>query len=141
MNRMTCVLAGAATALLMSVSAFAGDATLMGQIDQWEERFNAGDAAGLAGLYSEDAQLLPPGAGIVHGRSAIQAFWQQAIDAAQGEDSLETLELHELGDVAVEIGTYAEDGGDYGKYMVVWKKHGDQWLIHRDIWNSSAAEK
>lgn len=141
MNRMICVLAGAAMALLMSVPVFAGDAALKGQIDQWEKRFNAGDAAGLAGLYSEDAQLLPPGADIVNGRPAIQAFWQQAIDGAQGEDSLDTMELHELGDVAVEIGMYTEEGGDNGKYMVVWKRHGNSWLIHRDIWNSSAAEE
>ena len=26
---------------------------------------------------------------------------------------------------------------DSGKYIVVWKREGDAWRWHRDIWNSS----
>jgi len=26
---------------------------------------------------------------------------------------------------------------DRAKYVVVWKKVGGQWLLHRDIWNTS----
>lgn len=141
MDRITRLLAVTILALAVPVVALAGDAALKDQIEQWEKRFNAGDAAGVAALYTEDAQILPPGSDIVEGRTAIQEFWQMAIDGSAGEDSLETLELHELGDVAVEIGTYSEEGGDNGKYMVVWKKTDDGWLIHRDLWNSSAGDE
>jgi ketosteroid isomerase-like protein len=26
-----------------------------------------------------------------------------------------------------------------GKYIVVWKKDGDAWRLHRDIWNTDPA--
>lgn len=26
---------------------------------------------------------------------------------------------------------------DRGKYIVVWKRVGGKWLLHRDIWNTS----
>lgn len=38
-----------------------------------------GDAAGLAALYTEDGQVLPPNRDIVTGRLAIQGFWQAVI--------------------------------------------------------------
>ncbi len=43
--------------------------------------YNAGDAATVAGLYTEDAVVFPPGGARVDGRPAIQAFWQGAIDS------------------------------------------------------------
>jgi hypothetical protein len=43
---------------------------------QVRHRFNAGDIASVAALYTEDAVVLPPGADMVEGRSAIQAFWK-----------------------------------------------------------------
>ncbi len=26
---------------------------------------------------------------------------------------------------------------DHGKYIVIWKRDGDDWKLHRDIWNTS----
>jgi ketosteroid isomerase-like protein len=58
------------------------------------------------------------------------------------EATLKTIELEAHGDTANEIGAYtlrAGDGGvlDQGKYVVIWKREGGQWKLHRDIWNSS----
>jgi ketosteroid isomerase-like protein len=58
-----------------------------------------------------------------------------AIDLTAAE-----VEAHGL--VASEVGTFVvkvKDGTvvDRGKYVVVWKKVGGQWLLHRDIWNTS----
>jgi ketosteroid isomerase-like protein len=50
--------------------------------------FNAGDGATVASLYTEDAALYPPGGERVDGRSAIQAFWQGAIDSGMKIDDL-----------------------------------------------------
>jgi len=113
--------------LVLPFAAVAGDSALKGQIERWEERFNAGDAAGVAALYTEDAQLFPPGSDIVEGSADIEAFWQTAIDSVSGGNSLETLEIHEAGDM--------------GNYLVIWKKTDDGWLIKRDIWNKSTAEE
>ncbi len=56
--------------------------------------------------------------------------------------TLETLELAEYGDIAVEQRRYQlMDGAgtvaDHGKCLVIWKRDGDDWKLHRDIWNTS----
>lgn len=39
-----------------------------------------GDTPGLATLYTEDGQVLPPNGNFVTGRQAIQIFWQAVMD-------------------------------------------------------------
>jgi uncharacterized protein (TIGR02246 family) len=101
-----------------------------------------GDAAGLAALYTEEAQLLPPNADFHIGRQVIQAFWQATVNAGIKEARLETLEVEPHGDTAIEVGKYTlyAEGGqelDAGKYVVIWKREGGKWRLHRDIFNSS----
>ncbi len=111
----------------------------------WEAGWNAGDAAAIAAVYAEDAIVLAPGAEPVKGRKAIQAYWQAAIDAAPGQTSkIETLEVHDHGEMAVEIGMYTNVGPDgehvdHGKYLAVWVNVDGSWKIVRDIFNSSMA--
>ncbi|MDJ0948261.1 MAG: SgcJ/EcaC family oxidoreductase [Alphaproteobacteria bacterium] len=111
------------------------------------ELYNSGNAAGLAGLYTEDAALMPPDAPRLEGREAIQQYWQGLIDAGVGDVSLNTFEVEEAGDSAVEMGalTATVPGeGDVrvtvaGKYVVLWRHDGDgSWRLHRDIWNFDA---
>ena len=112
----------------------------------WAAAWNAGNAADIAALYSEDARLLPPGSGEVQGREAIEAYWQTQIDAAPGvKVALETKEVHNLGDVAVEVGAYVNTGPEgehagHGKYLVVWVRKDGTWQMTRDIWNSSMGQ-
>ncbi len=92
--------------------------------------FNAGDGATVANLYSEDAALFPPGGERVDGRPAIQTFWQGAIDS--GSDV--------AGEVGVFILSVPGDSGVAkvaGKYIVIWKRFGHTWKLHRDIWNTN----
>ena len=101
-----------------------------------------GDAAGLAALYTEEAQLLPPNAGFQTGRQAIQAFWQATVDMGIKEARLEIREVEVHGDTAIEVGEYTlhGEGGtelDAGKYIVIWKRKDGRWKLHRDIFNSS----
>jgi len=104
---------------------------------------NAGDAGTLAGLYTEDAALLPPGGERVDGRAAIQDFWQGAIDSGLTADKLHAVEVFAEADIAGEVGVFVlsvpGEGGPTklnGKYIVIWKRNGDQWQLHRDIWNT-----
>jgi uncharacterized protein (TIGR02246 family) len=39
--------------------------------------FEEGNAAGLADLYTEDGQLLPPGSAPISGKGGIEAFWKE----------------------------------------------------------------
>ncbi len=106
--------------------------------------YNAGDAATVASLYTEDAVLLPPGGERVDGRAAIQAFWQGAIDSGMKVDDLHAVEVEARGNMAGELGVFtltvpAENGPTKvsGKYIVIWMRSGQTWQLHRDIWNTN----
>lgn len=106
------------------------------------DAFRRGDSAGLAAVYTEDAEILPPNAPVLRGRAAIQAYWQGALDQGVSEAVLETVEFDELGDSAWEVGKgvlKTKDGEliDELKYTVIWKREHGTWKWQRDIWNSS----
>jgi uncharacterized protein (TIGR02246 family) len=110
------------------------------------EAWNAGDVAGAMTVYTDDATILPPGAPRVKGRGAIQQFWQGVKDSGVRAVTLQTDDLEISGDLAREIGTAtltvrAEDGAEQtmtAKFVVVWKRQGDEWRWHTDIWNTDA---
>jgi uncharacterized protein (TIGR02246 family) len=101
--------------------------------------FLRGDAAAVSQLYTENAQVIAPGEPVAKGRAAIAAAWQKSIDSGVKDVSLTTAELESAGDLAVETGTVrlvAKDGKvTQARYVVVWKREGDRWKLHRDIWN------
>ena len=106
--------------------------------------FNAGDGATVASFYTENAALFPPGAARINGRSAIQTFWQGAIDSGMTIDDLHAVEVDSRGEIAGEIGIFVlsvpgESGQTKipGQYIVIWKRTGHTWQLHRDIWNTN----
>lgn len=117
------------------------------QIDvQWEEAANAGDAAAIAALYTEDGTLLPPNAEIAEGREEIQAVLQAYIDAGMTNVDFTRVKAGASGDLAYEVGRYSLDvpgpGGDLvtdrGKYVIVARRQPDgSWRLVTDIFNSS----
>jgi len=53
----------------------------------------------------------------------------------------QTAELDVQGNTAIEIGAYVRrqrDGSTFnrGRYIVIWKRVGDEWKIHRDMFAS-----
>ncbi|MBF2065451.1 MAG: SgcJ/EcaC family oxidoreductase [Calothrix sp. C42_A2020_038] len=103
--------------------------------------FELGDIAGVASLYTENGQLLPPNGDFIISRKAIENFWQGIFAANITNITLNTIECESHGDTAIEIGRYTlsnRDTGivDSGKYIVIWKKE-DEWRLNREIWNSS----
>ena len=101
-----------------------------------------GDAARVAALYTEEAQLLFPNADFASGKQEIQNVFQSFIDSGVKGLNLESIEIEGMGDTAFEIGKYTilGDGDqalDNGKYIVIWKKVGEEWKLHRDMINSS----
>jgi ketosteroid isomerase-like protein len=105
--------------------------------------FNAGDGATVASFYSEDAALFPPGGERIDGRSAIQTFWQGAIDSGMKIDDLHAVEVDSGGNISGEVGVFILSvPGDSGvtkipgNYIVIWKRSGHTWQLHRDIWNT-----
>jgi uncharacterized protein (TIGR02246 family) len=109
---------------------------------QFMEAFGRGDASSVARLYTSTAQLLPAHSDVVVGTTAIQRFWQAAMDMGLTEAVLETVELEAHGETAHEVGRYTlkaarGDVADAGKYLVIWKHEDGTWKLHRDIWTTS----
>jgi len=101
------------------------------------------DAAAVTALYTATATLLPPNVPRVTGTAAILEFWKVGLAAAPPAAKLTLTEVEAHGDTAHEVGTYqmfASDGKvvETGKYLVVWKREGGQWKLHRDMWSSDA---
>ena len=127
-----------------SVFAQAGDAKKA--IEAGNKAFGAaiaaGNAAGVAALYTDDAVVMPPNSEAVTGRPAIEKAFQGMIASGVKEVLLTGKEVEAHGDTATEVGTYSvKDAAskeiDRGKYIVVWKRVQGQWKLHRDIWNSN----
>ncbi len=122
------------------------DAAIRAGSQQWAAAWNAGDAVALAALYAEDAEVMSPGKEPAKGRAAIEKHYRGDLAAATGsQNKIKTLEVMAAGDWAVEVGSFvadAEDGShlDHGRYVAVWKKVGEKWMLYRDIWNSSMSQ-
>jgi uncharacterized protein (TIGR02246 family) len=117
---------------------------------EFEHAFNSGDGAAVGALYTDDAAVLPPDGARVDGSAAIAEFWQGAIDAGLKDLDLQTVEVLDAGDLAVEVGkvsltTTGSVGKAVpvaGKYVVVWQRGDDgSWRLHRDIWNLDPASQ
>ena len=138
------VAAGLAFTLLLPLPAQPDD--VRSGIEASNKQFVAaaskGDGAGLAALYTSDAQLLPANSEVVSGTVAIQKFWQGVVDSGVRGVTLKTLEAEGHGATAHEVGQYElhDPGGkllDRGKYVVIWKRDGARWKLYRDIWTLS----
>jgi ketosteroid isomerase-like protein len=113
-------------------------------IDDFTKRLMAKDWAGLAGLYSTDAILMPPNEPAVKGRAAIQA-WISAFPPISSF-SLTADDVDGGGDVAYVRGTYqmsftvpgtTTPVNDHGKYLEIHKRQADgSWLTTADTFNS-----
>ncbi len=109
---------------------------------KWEAAASRSDGPGVAALYTANGQLLPAQSDLVTGTQAIGQFWQAVFDSGIKGASLATVEVETHGDTAYEVGKFElrdADGTvlDHGKYVVIWKKEGTSWKLHRDIWTTS----
>ncbi|MDG1437546.1 MAG: SgcJ/EcaC family oxidoreductase [Emcibacteraceae bacterium] len=103
----------------------------------------AGDAEGVAACYTEDGLFLVPSIPTLNGRGEIKAAVQGLIEGGITAITLKTTEIEEHGDTAIELGEFILHAGDniadQGRFMVNWKCIDGNWLLHRDIINSTVA--
>ena len=110
--------------------------------ENFMDTFSQRDAAGMADLYTDDGQVLPPNSDVVMGKEAIQTFWQALMDMGIRQANLQLGEVEKQGNLAFEVSKFTLVGAagqvlDQGKYIVIWKQENGQWKLHRDIFNSS----
>jgi ketosteroid isomerase-like protein len=110
----------------------------------FQRAFEDADARALADLYTEDGRVIPPAAAPIAGRPAIASFWAEQMKTTQ-RVRLETSQVEDEGNLAVEEGVaylISYDGSETAiQYIVVWKRVGRRWHLHRDIWNAAPASE
>jgi ketosteroid isomerase-like protein len=125
----------------------ADETAIRASTDAWDDAYNAGDTAALAAAYAEDAVLLPPNAPAVSGRAAIGDF----LTADSANTRAGGLKFAIDGDSTVGVsGKLAYEAGTFkvldasgatvatGKFIGVFNKKEDKWLLVRDTWNMDA---
>lgn len=112
---------------------------------RWLDLIKAKDAAGIAQLYAEDGVLMAPNMPVAKGRDAVQKAWADMMTLPGFDLSFATEQMTVASgnDMALDRGTYrfaaTPDGNrfdDNGKFVVVWRKVGDEWKVAADIFNS-----
>lgn len=114
-------------------------------IDSAWDRFmgfaKAGNTAGMAGMYAEDASLIEP-AITVTGRDNLEKAMRKWFAGARyfGRTRQQS-SLDISGDLVVESGTFTESSQERGKarvktegrYLVVWRRVAGAWQVQRDV--------
>ena len=109
-----------------------------------EKKFESGEIAELAELYSEDAVMLPPSSEILSGPEAIQGYWNNLRDIGVYDYSIYGVEQNIKGDVAYVTALWvakrkAGNGEDItfeGNISNVYEKQKDgSWKISLQSWN------
>ncbi len=100
------------------------------------------DAAGIAGLFTDDGRLVWTGQEPVVGPAAIEAFLMKDYEANPKQTSTWTTErllISQAGDMAVEFGNFSNSalgpdgtGSDRGSYVTVFEKTGGTWKVKAD---------
>jgi uncharacterized protein (TIGR02246 family) len=132
------------TAFVLAGSAAAQDlATIQGHNERFAAALNSGDMETIGQSYAEDARLFPPGADMMQGREAIRNYWKAAAETITDAE-LTAIDVKPLSEsYAREIGSFSlKTKGDSpqeitGKYIVIWRKVGDDWKMAEDIWNTN----
>jgi ketosteroid isomerase-like protein len=108
---------------------------------------NAGDADAWVACFAADAVQMPPNSPPNVGTEDIRAWSGGLLAAFRAEFSLVPDGIQEAGtDAAIESGAYSivltpRSGGepirDEGKYVTIYRRESDGWVMTRDIWNSN----
>jgi uncharacterized protein (TIGR02246 family) len=110
----------------------AADGPALRQVaETWKDAYNAGDAARVAALYTEDGQYLSAHVA-ARGREAIRAYFQRGIDAGGHVEAIRVAEARSDGTLAYATGTYeAHNAGQKvdGRIVLVLESCGGRWLI------------
>ena len=108
---------------------------------------SARDIERVASFFAEDTITFPPNSPVVSGKDATLKLWSETYANPGFAQSceLQKAAVSRAGDLGYTIGTYEltvhdADGKpvtDRGRYVSIWEKHGEDWKLVVDIWNSS----
>lgn len=99
--------------------------------EDWIRFYNAGDAAKVAALYTDDGYYLSAHI-LAHGKQAIQAYWEGGIKAGGHVDFIKPLTVYYTRDLAYCAGTYQATNAGVtvdGRILIVLRKVNGRWLM------------
>jgi uncharacterized protein (TIGR02246 family) len=111
--------------------AAADEAALRRIAEAWVTNYNAGDAARVAALYTEDGYYLSAHI-LARGHKAIEAYWQRGIAAGGHLDFVRPLTVVCSGDLGYVVGTYQATNAGVtvdGRILIVAKRVDNRWLM------------
>jgi ketosteroid isomerase-like protein len=121
------------------------EAEIKAKVASWNEYIAARNDSAIGELYADDGVLMPPNQPRIAGKEGIRAFFagMWVINPTMVLNTTQVV-TSDAGDVAIEEGTFAleyrgADGkpiNDTGKYLVIWKRTGNDWKVVRDIFNT-----
>lgn len=109
----------------------ADEAAIRHVSEDWIRFYNAGDAAKVAALYTNDGYYLSAHI-LAHGRQAIEAYWERGIKAGGHIDFVKPLTVYYSKDLAYCAGTYQATNAGLtvdGRILIVLKKVNGKWLM------------
>jgi uncharacterized protein (TIGR02246 family) len=107
--------------------------------DDYAEAHQRGDGGALAGMFWDDAVIIPPGKSAVIGRAAIDDFFSGTTGGADLTN--ETAQIEVAGDLAYDYGTasWTEDGQRrLLHYVDVYRLKDGVWKMQLTSWNTNA---
>ena len=112
-----------------------GAAAIEAVNQQLSDYVAAGDAEGIAMLYTEDAIVMAPNADPIEGREAITADFNENFAAGMGALRLTTDEMEIFGDTAQEVGRYVVEAADgshpaHRESIVTWNHTQHRSMLH-----------
>lgn len=99
--------------------------------EDWISFYNAGDAAKVAALYTDDGYYLSAHI-LAHGRQAIEAYWERGIKAGGHMDFIKPLTIDYTGGLAYCAGIYQATNAGVtvdGRILIVLRKVNGKWLM------------
>jgi uncharacterized protein (TIGR02246 family) len=109
----------------------ADEAAIRQVSEDWIRFYNAGDAAKVAALYTDDGYYLSAHI-LAHGRQAVEAYWERGIKAGGHIDFIKPLTVYYTGDLAYCAGTYQATNAGVtvdGRILIVLRKVNSKWLM------------
>jgi uncharacterized protein (TIGR02246 family) len=109
----------------------------------WDDAFNSGDVAKLAGFYASSGRVIPAGGKPAEGRDAIADFFAGVRANGLTKHEIKVHTVVDRGDAAIAVGTWnlsglseTGDGASFGgNWVNVLARDGAGWKILLHTWN------
>lgn len=110
------------------------------RLQQYEDRFNRGDAEALAQLFSEDVVYYGPIGRVLDGRVAVRQHYQRNLAAGFSDMTVEVIEIEVADDSAYDIARYTVSSPEgeplTGYHLAILAKEDGEWIVQRTLVNA-----